>query len=187
MNEQVRNQLSAMLDDELEGRECEMLVARLGKDPDLRSTWERYALIGDCMRGRLLATVSGGFSGRVVAQASAPGAGSVSAGSSGKWRPAAGVAIAASVAMVALFALRSPGPGSPEFDTSAIASTTENGYTVPVIKMSEQASAAMRERLNLYQVSHSEFAGPIQRRALLTQMAGETDASPDGDAGPEGQ
>ncbi len=31
----------------------------------------------------------------------------------------------------------------------------------------------MRERLNLYQVSHSEFAGPLQRRAILTQISGD--------------
>lgn len=100
--------------------------------------------------------------------------------SGARWRPVAGIAIAASVAVVAIVTLNTPESTAPEFIAAPIASVAEDSYTVPVINMREQASAAMRERLNLYQVSHSEFAGPLQRRSILTQISGDAAAlSPD--------
>lgn len=182
MIDKINDQLSAMLDDELDARECELLLTRLGKDPQLRDVWERYSLIGDCIRGGLPDYVAPGMAARIadaVAMNEAPLT-KLPAKSGARWRPVAGVAIAASVAVVAIATLNTPESTAPEFIAAPVASVAEDSYTVPVINMREQASAAMRERLNLYQVSHSEFAGPLQRRAILTQISGDTSAlSPD--------
>ena len=90
-----------------------------------------------------------------------------------RWRPVAGLAIAASVAVLAIVTLGNPDSSGPGIDASPVTAVAEDSYTVPVINMREQVSAAMRERLNLYQVSHSEFAGPLQRSAILSQMSGD--------------
>jgi negative regulator of sigma E activity len=51
VKEQQGSQLSAMFDGELPAAECELLARRLGRDPQLRAQWSRYALIGAAMRG----------------------------------------------------------------------------------------------------------------------------------------
>ena len=43
--------ISAFMDGELEDHEAASQVRRLEEDPDLRSAWETYHLIGDAMRG----------------------------------------------------------------------------------------------------------------------------------------
>ncbi len=173
MTDQVKDQISALLDDELDARESGLLLVRLGKDSELTAVWERYNLIGDCIRGSLPDRIIPGFADRVAEAIGRNEAAEqvVHASRSKRWRPAAGLAVAASVAMVALIALNSPRSPNPEFAAPPNLSAAQESYTVPVINMREQASAALRERLNLYQVSHSEFAGPMQRRSLISQIA----------------
>jgi negative regulator of sigma E activity len=51
MNEQEQmSQLSALFDNELPPAEAELVIRRVLKDPALRGRWERYALIGACVR-----------------------------------------------------------------------------------------------------------------------------------------
>ncbi len=52
MNDQQQtSQLSALFDGELPPQQAEMVIRRALKDPQLRVSWERYALIGACLRG----------------------------------------------------------------------------------------------------------------------------------------
>jgi len=171
MTDQLKDQMSALLDDELEARECSLLIARLSRDDSLRATWERYSLIGDCIRGNLPEQFAPGLAGRVAAEIERNPVSSRQRAAI--WRPLAGVAVAASVAVVALLSLSSPDSNLPAVSAPVAMSADEESYTVPVVNMREQASASLRERLNLYQVSHSEFAGPMQRRSLLSQMASD--------------
>jgi sigma-E factor negative regulatory protein RseA len=51
MNEQEQNsQLSALFDNELPPAQAELVIRRVLKDPALRASWGRYALIGACVR-----------------------------------------------------------------------------------------------------------------------------------------
>lgn len=51
MSEQEQiSQLSALFDGELPPREADMVIRRALKDPAMRKNWERYALIGACLR-----------------------------------------------------------------------------------------------------------------------------------------
>ncbi len=171
MTQPVKDQISALLDDELDSRESALLLARLTRDRELLETWERYGVIGDCIRGSLPTHLQHGIAERVSrAVKENPPLGSTRP--AGRlWRGAAGIAVAASVAVVALVALQGPQTQAPEFVTPTALSTTDDSYTVPVINMREQASASLRERLNFYQVSHSEIAGPMQRRSLMSDIA----------------
>jgi negative regulator of sigma E activity len=56
MNEQEQiSQLSALFDGELPREQAEMVIRRALKDPALRGSWGRYALIGACVRGEPIA------------------------------------------------------------------------------------------------------------------------------------
>ena len=56
MSEQEQmSQLSALFDNELPPAQAELVIRRVLKDPALRASWGRYALIGACVRGEPLA------------------------------------------------------------------------------------------------------------------------------------
>jgi sigma-E factor negative regulatory protein RseA len=51
MTEQLRQSLSAVIDDEADAFELRRVLDELERDPGLRETWERYHLIGNVLRG----------------------------------------------------------------------------------------------------------------------------------------
>ena len=119
------SQLSAMFDGELPAAECDLLARRLGRDPSLRNEWSRYALIGAslrseplCLRGSVLTAVSAALADEPqleVAERAVAGSDLRAARrqGGGRWlRPVAGLGVAAGVAAIAIFALRSD-PQSP--------------------------------------------------------------------------
>jgi len=112
MNDAIKIQLSAFVDGELPENESELLVRRLGQDVVLRQQVAAYLQIGRLIRGeRELAGMSQ-LRGRIAAAlgedipAEVPVAEFVP---SRFFRPVAGVAIAASVAVAALVGLRTVG------------------------------------------------------------------------------
>ena len=60
----MRENLSALIDDELHGEDLDPHLSRLKEDTELRRAWDTYHLIGDALRGHL----STDFSGRVAAR-----------------------------------------------------------------------------------------------------------------------
>jgi negative regulator of sigma E activity len=115
-----RQQLSAMLDGELPPDQAKFMLRRLEHDRELATCWERWQVCGDILRGRHDALLPADFSHRV---ASAIAGGEQVAGStestaavatkSPRWaRWGGGAALAASVAMAALFV----GRQAPEID-----------------------------------------------------------------------
>jgi sigma-E factor negative regulatory protein RseA len=125
MSEQEQmSQLSALFDNELPPAEAELVIRRLLKDPALRARWERYALIGACVRGEPIHAsarqpdVAERVRRRLAAEAQRPqAAGQAVAPWPGErrgWsqfaRGALGGSIAASVAALALFLVQSMGP-----------------------------------------------------------------------------
>lgn len=51
MTEQLRQSLSAAIDDEADAFELRRVLDELGRDDELRSLWDRYHLIGNALRG----------------------------------------------------------------------------------------------------------------------------------------
>ena len=117
-----RLQLSALIDGELPPDEARFLLRRLQHDAELGGCWERWQLCGDVLRGRVGAPMHSGFAARVaIVVAREPGAPSRIATGGPRWlRWGGGVALAASVAVIALFMARqSPnGAGTPAAETS---------------------------------------------------------------------
>ncbi len=53
MSDLLREQLSALIDGELPGEECELLVRRISNSAELARSWHAYHLIGDALRDQL--------------------------------------------------------------------------------------------------------------------------------------
>src|SRR5690606_10462427 len=113
MSEQIHDQVSAFMDDELSGEECAFLVRRLERDPDARNKLVRYNLIGSTLRGELMQPDPSLLQRRVhdaLTGVSPPARTAAAVGATeSEWRqrkwvnPAFGVGIAATVAVTALF------------------------------------------------------------------------------------
>lgn len=114
-----RQQLSALMDGELLADEARFLLRRLQHDHDLAGCWERWQLCGDVLRGHAQAPAPAGFAERValaIAGDAAASNATQAASSATAARPRnllarwGGGALAASVALVALFMARQQSP-----------------------------------------------------------------------------
>ena len=115
MSKETREHLSSLMDGEISREASRFLVRRLGSDEELCSTWARYHVVRDCLRDQ-----EGGFSSedlcaRVNQALENDRTHTARSGPATRWlRPVAGMAIAASVALVAVMAVN-PG-GVPAVD-----------------------------------------------------------------------
>ncbi len=153
MSDTLHNQISAFLDGELPEHEAELLVRRLCSSEELRGVAARYSVIGEVMRGDDLRPASD-IAARVMDSVSREP--SITEGKpwlSGLWRPLGGVAVAATVAGLALFSLQNFQTND-TFDQGAVANSVAPSSDV-VANDSEQISTELRKRLNLYQVKYA--------------------------------
>src|SRR5215831_4128694 len=107
MTDPIHEQLSAFHDGELSTAESELLLKRLQRDPQLRSTLGRYALIGEALRAKEAGGPTKDFAARVAKAIEGEETPRLSWRPVASWlKPVAGGAIAAGVAAVALVSLR---------------------------------------------------------------------------------
>lgn len=116
MTEHSDEQLSALVDDELEPNQHNLLIRRLERDQTLQGRWSRYFLMGEAIRRDLSGDLTVDLAQRV--HASIENEPSLTPEVRGQtvskaWpRSAAGLAVAASVAAIALAAFKLTGePG----------------------------------------------------------------------------
>ena len=129
----TRLQLSALIDGALPLDEARFLLRRLEHDGELRDCWERWQLCGDVLRARVGVYAQDGLADRIAhAVAAEPKAPRDTAGDHRRWwRLGSGAALAASVAMIALFLTRqSPEIGAPA--SRAPAQVAANPVPAPV-------------------------------------------------------
>ena len=211
------SQLSAMFDGELPSAECELLARRLTRDELLRAQWSRFSMIGAALRAERGVALHDRVAWRVqsmVVQEATYGDGSVDsaptartavivpaselkAASAARWlrfaRPVAGASIAAGVAAMSIFWLRTQDDSQtllaanpvtestivlqPDTSSADLARATapaveeraSNGepdrYVTPA--PNSNASIVPPARLANYVVAHSEYSGPLSRRMAL--------------------
>jgi negative regulator of sigma E activity len=188
MSEEIHDQVSAFMDDELSSEECAFLVRRLERDPDARSKLVRYSLIGsavrrdwvypdpDLLRRRVHEALNGSSATALKpAVAARP-----------RWQrrygaPAAGVGIAAGVALGALFVVHNmneAGEGGPALNPAvqALAADTAASYVVP--QDTRPGSGVQAPiRLTNYLVHHGEYASLLSRTSVHSNVLGAFDAS----------
>ncbi len=205
MSEPIREQISAFLDGELPSAETDLLLKRLTRDAELRAYFGRCALIGEACRGvGVTRPMSRGGAARVqrAIEAEAPHTGGARVRrpvSARLWRHAASGAIAAGVAVVAVFALQqradtptltaSTVAGASAAPIAAIGPRARNAatfaaksgsvglsYTVPT-DITEMPAALPPARLTNYVFAHSEYSSFLGQRGLLSGLIAEPAAS----------
>jgi len=167
MTDEICEQLSALLDDELSEVEQPLLLGRLERDKALRARLGRYQLIGEAMRGTGQ-TATLGVADRV--QQALAGAVSMPMSTTTNrlvwWKPLAGLAVAASVALVAVLSVTS----LRENDANVpVLASSDNSVTLPgaaVTRVSEaggeqqwdRLDPSIDKRMSAYLVNHNEYA-----------------------------
>jgi sigma-E factor negative regulatory protein RseA len=177
MSKESLEHLSSLMDGELSRETGLFLTRRLASDDDMCDTWERYHLIRDCIRqpgSKLLVT---GLGIRLMDSEEAH---RQSSWRQNSWlKPVSGLAIAASVALMAIV-VTVPQPGAiPEGAGDTVLSTTVNQpfvspNTLPVSPQSQAASYSASQqvnsnnRLNAYLLRHNQMARTAGRQGFVS-------------------
>ena len=151
MNEQIHEQLSALMDGELERDQARFLLKRAATDSELPQRWSRYHVARQALR-RQEVTIVAGFADGVMARIDLE-AGARSGGHFLRW--GAGGAIAASVAVAALVLTR------PTLDNSADPALVARSAPSPVVPASAPQIASGNVSLASGHVSPREFRTPL--------------------------
>ncbi len=191
MTDRIKDQISAFIDNELSADESALLVRRFERDAESRARAMRYTLIGASLRGELLEPHPSILRQRVAAALSgAPPVIPKARARVGERfaKPVASVAIAASVAIVAIGALRSLNETAPTPDAAggvaasvrpADASSLQArdaavapSYVVPRNSDNDSSQTVAPIRLTNYLMHHGEFASGLTRTSVNSNVVG---------------
>jgi sigma-E factor negative regulatory protein RseA len=168
MTDQIREQISALLDGELASGEISLLVRRMERDAELRRAFGNYVLAGESLRSPGVLLASPGFAARVGAalddgpvEISSPLGADIRAPR--RWvRPLAGMAVAAGAALAAVLLV----PVG-ERSGGLLAGRSAGPVPVSVAALPVGGSSptpAQNQRLAGYLIAHGQYASPIGRR-----------------------
>ncbi len=170
MNDALKMQVSAFVDGELPENETELLVRRLSQDYELRQQVADYLSVGRVMRRESgvagIERLRDRISAELDERPSQDNADRAPASDPSRLlRPLTGVAIAATVALVAIVGLRqTPGIGEPGVDEipDAVAEVgTDDSYT-------ERASSD--DMLRQYRLIHGEAASDFDANGIKARL-----------------
>ena len=192
MTEQINDQISAFIDDELSADESAMLVRRFERDPEARGQALRYTLIGTALRGELLEPhpavlrqrISAALAGVVPVTPRAPARWSARVA-----RPMLGFGIAATVAVAAIGVLRAVN-NSETIPSRAVAVTASApvslqapdtveapSYVVPP-EVAEGRVVTPPIRLTNYLMHHGEYASRLSRTSVHSNVVSSAPEQP---------
>ena len=178
MNEVERSsQVSALFDGELDPTQSDLVTRRLLKDPALRASWGRYAVIGASLRGEPLtlsrpahADIASRVRARLEleAQLAVPEAlPSAAARRTGGRTLALGSALAAGVAAMAIVVLRMHTPVAP----AGVAAVPRIGVAAPVGLPATGQAAGGRAQLALRDTPAPSYTTPTDDRPASARLA----------------
>ena len=186
MNETDRRALiSAFMDGEVRGSDSSRVVEEMYGSPERRRTWSRYHRIGDAMRGAASIPGADTIAARVSAQIADERVVHVESRFRPRvWTPLRGLALAASVATVAILGvavfddgsdLQTASPTEPANRVSTVAQTPEfvtgsraqrvagaaaqRTFAGPAYWPRGDAAPDAEARINTYLINHSEHGG----------------------------
>jgi sigma-E factor negative regulatory protein RseA len=165
MSDTRLERVSALVDGELDRAEALQLLGEVADDPKLQQAWEQYHLIGDAAQGRALPRIPAVELFQRIHRAveSEPTLYRLSAFRAGALRPLAGLALAASVAVVAVLGVRSYVP-----DAGFGGGTVAQRDPAPPVSLASvrEPASSFDPRLSRYLVNHSERAGHTMHGVL---------------------
>jgi len=179
MTEQINDQISAFIDDELSVEESALFARRFDRDPSARAQALRYTMIGAALRGEMLEPhsvlrrrIAAALDGAVpAAERRAP-----------HWsaryaRPLLGFGIAAAVAVAAIGTLRlvNETGGAPN-GANGGAVLASDQVVAPSYVVPQDATPAgpvtSPIRLTNYLIHHSEYASGLGRASVSSNVVG---------------
>ena len=183
MTDQINDQISAFIDNELSADESALRVRRFERDDDARSRAMRYTLIGASLRGELLEPHPSVLRQRIsvaLSGATTPSVPKARERWTDRWaRPLLGVGIAATVAVVAIGTLRSLNEAS----VAPIPATAIGAFPLQVSDPGRAPSYVVPQgtdlsrtvapiRLTNYLIHHGEFASGLSRTSVNSNVLG---------------
>ena len=171
MNEYNNERLSALIDGEQVNNHTDKLD-RLINDRDMKDTWSRYHLIGDCLRDHIPEKISSHVSTKVSnTLRDEPTVLAPQATKRFSLKPITGFAIAASVAMVAVFSVQHNNEVNSSSNVTTIAANHINTAVLlpdsysfldtqvlpAAVKKSDTLYPVENQRLNNYLLNHNEY------------------------------
>ena len=168
MNEALRMQVSAFVDGELPENEADLLVRRLSQDADLRKQVSEYLAIGRIMRGEFSVQGSDVLRERIAAALEErplqePADTVVTDKPSRYVRPVAGAAIAATVALAAIFGLGQVADVDNATPGTAAVADGIVSETVP----------SMNDDMRQYMILHGDGSNSFSTRMISLQIRAE--------------
>ena len=106
MSQSEHENLSALMDGELDSNQLRFMLRRMDSNMSLCAAWERYHLVGDSLRHDMPGLADAGFADRIMQEIGATSGARGRHGSHRWLRWSAGGAIAAGVAVAALVAVQ---------------------------------------------------------------------------------
>ncbi len=178
MSKESLEHLSSLMDGELSRDAGLFLTRRLFSDEAMCEKWERYHLIRDCIRQPGSKQVVTGLSVKMSSSLDAEEVPTVSAWRSKRWlKPVSGLAIAASVALVAIV-ITAPQPGQApgDADTALVAPSNQPFVSPNALARSPASQAvsyapaqhANSNRLNAYLLRHNQMARTAGRQGFVS-------------------
>ena len=179
MSKESLEHLSSLMDGEVTRDSGMFLTRRLFSDDDLCETWERYHLIRDCIRQPGSKYLVTGLSQKLNEKLDAESAPSVSVWRSQPWlKPVSGLAIAASVALMAV-AVTAPQNSTLPVEGSEIvlAQPANAPFVTPNSALISPESQAVSfsqsgeseaQRLNTYLFRHNQMARTAGRQGFVS-------------------
>lgn len=178
MSGKLREQVSALVDNELPADEHELLVRRFSLDRCLSICWERYHLIGEAMRKSLPQVDTRGFAERIM-KALTEDSTLVKSHDprliNQLGKTAVGVGLAACVAIIAIIGLRHTS-GLHTLSASAHTEIVPKAATMQTstVNYGQSRNAAwngnapeVQARLSNYVINHNEIATAIEQQGML--------------------
>lgn len=187
-------QLSALMDDQLEDDQLRFLLQGLKDDAEARQKWRRYHMIGEAMRGAPTRSLDADFSAAVMAQIDADTGVSQDDGLGNEpaWvKRLVSFAVAASVATVAVFVANDRGyfqdSPAPSAMVASVPATTVEVNSSPVSASLMQASTVassvaewnevsgdIQQKLDRYLLNHAQTATgvPGQNMSQYIRLVG---------------
>jgi len=178
MSKESLEHLSSLMDGELSREAGLFLTRRLFSDDEMCETWERYHLIRDCIRQPGSKQVVTGMSAKLSAYLEAEEVPSVSAWRNRHWlKPVSGLAIAASVALMAIV-VTAPQPGQNPGEVEAVVDTpVSQPFVSPNVLARSPVSQAVSydpvqqansNRMNAYLLRHNQMARMAGRQGFVS-------------------
>ena len=178
MSKESLEHLSSLMDGELSRETGLFLTRRLSADDEMCETWERYHLIRDCIRQPGSKMVVSGLSVKFNASLDAEDVPTVTVRSYSRWiKPISGIAIAASVALMAIVVTAPQpgeveGPGENALSTAAVQPFVSPNV-LPLTTVSQAVSFTPAQqnqsnRLNAYLLRHNQMARTAGRQGFVS-------------------